>query len=431
MRKGAIRVAAICLAGTVSLAGNSIISNAALTEMPLAGMTVTIEDLENVATNTNAEVVNNTSPNVKSEYENIAIAQVDDYVNIRDAASTEGSVLGKLYNNSAATILGEENGWYIIKSGTVTGYVKSEYFITGAAAEELSKEIYNVVAEVATTTLNVRESADENSDILALVGESTKLNVIGEEEGWYQVTLDSDVVGYISKDYAKAETKFIEAESKEEEDARIAREEADRLAKEAALAAALEEARRADEAAAAAANVIETTPETAGAVEGIGTQETERQETETPFVETEAPVVTETEAYVPETEAPVQVDTSSGTRASIVAFALQFQGNPYVWGGTSLTNGADCSGFTQSVLANFGIYIPRVAQAQAYSGGSQVSLDSIQPGDLLFYGSASNITHVAMYIGNGQIIHASDSTTGIIVSNYNYRQPVCATSYIY
>ena len=106
-----------------------------------------------------------------------------------------------------------------------------------------------------------------------------------------------------------------------------------------------------------------------------------------------------------------------------------FVGNPYVYGGTSLTNGTDCSGFTMSVLANFGVSIPRVAASQA-GAGTAVDVSAVQPGDLLFYSDGSGISHVAMYIGGGQVVHASSSTTGIIVSNMNYRTPVCARSFL-
>ena len=121
--------------------------------------------------------------------------------------------------------------------------------------------------------------------------------------------------------------------------------------------------------------------------------------------------------------------TSSSLRQQVVNFALQFVGNPYVYGGTSLTNGADCSGFTQSVMANFGISIPRTAASQS-GAGTPVSLDSIQPGDLLFYEGSGGIGHVSMYIGNGQVVHASNPTNGIIVSSIGYRTPVSAKSFL-
>lgn len=129
-----------------------------------------------------------------------------------------------------------------------------------------------------------------------------------------------------------------------------------------------------------------------------------------------------------ESSEPAQSSGGSYGGQAVADFALQFVGNPYVWGGTSLTNGADCSGFTQSVLANFGIGIPRTAASQAGSG-TPVDLSSIQPGDLLFYDNGGGIGHVSMYIGNGQVVHASNSKTGIIVSSVDYRTPVCARSY--
>ena len=114
-------------------------------------------------------------------------------------------------------------------------------------------------------------------------------------------------------------------------------------------------------------------------------------------------------------------------RQEIVDFALQFVGNPYVYGGTSLTNGADCSGFVMSVFAQFGYSLPRVA-ADQYNQSAKKSVEDLEPGDLIFYGSG--ISHVALYIGNGQIIHASTSASGIKISNYDYEAPVGVGTYI-
>ena len=114
----------------------------------------------------------------------------------------------------------------------------------------------------------------------------------------------------------------------------------------------------------------------------------------------------------------------SGTLGEQIAqYALQFVGNPYVYGGTSLTNGADCSGFTQAVHKKFGIYIPRRSQDQA-KGGKGVSLDALLPGDIIYYEN-----HVALYIGNGRVVHASTAATGIKTDRYNYRTPTCARRY--
>ena len=164
--------------------------------------------------------------------------------------------------------------------------------------------------------------------------------------------------------------------------------------------------------------------------------ETSAPETDAPYTEpetsapeTDAPY-TEPETSAPETEAPATEDTSSSSDLGqqIASYAVQFVGNPYVYGGTSLTNGADCSGFVQSVFANFGIGLSRTAASQA-SGGTSVSLDSLQAGDLLFYSSSGSIDHVALYIGGGQIVHAANSASGIIISNAYYSTPVAARRY--
>ncbi len=117
----------------------------------------------------------------------------------------------------------------------------------------------------------------------------------------------------------------------------------------------------------------------------------------------------------------------SDVRASLVSFALQYVGNPYVWGGTSLTKGADCSGFVLAVYAQYGISLPHSSSAQS-KYGTRISTSELQPGDLIFYGSGKSISHVAIYIGNGQIVHASSKRTGIKISSAFYRTPICCVS---
>lgn len=116
----------------------------------------------------------------------------------------------------------------------------------------------------------------------------------------------------------------------------------------------------------------------------------------------------------------------SNVRVDLVSYALQFVGNRYVWGGTSLTNGVDCSGFTMQVMAKYGVYLPHYSVAQA-SCGTRINASEALPGDLFFYSNGSRINHVAIYIGNGQIVHASSPSTGIKISNAYYRSPVCVT----
>lgn len=122
-------------------------------------------------------------------------------------------------------------------------------------------------------------------------------------------------------------------------------------------------------------------------------------------------------------------DGVSDVRASVVSYALQFVGNRYVWGGTSLEKGIDCSGFTMRILGKYGISLPNSSKAQP-SYGTKISASEAKPGDLFFYGSGRSISHVAIYIGNGQIVHASNKRDGIKVSNAYYRNPICVARYL-
>jgi uncharacterized protein YgiM (DUF1202 family) len=119
----------------------------------------------------------------------------------------------------------------------------------------------------------------------------------------------------------------------------------------------------------------------------------------------------------------------SNVKIELVQYAKQFVGNPYVWGGTSLTNGADCSGFTLSVFKKFGVTLPHHAASQAQMG-TKVNMSDLQPGDLIFYAKNGSINHVAIYIGNGQVVHASNPKSGIKISAYNYRTPYCARRFL-
>ena len=144
--------------------------------------------------------------------------------------------------------------------------------------------------------------------------------------------------------------------------------------------------------------------------------------------EEEARKKAEEEAKKAEEEAKKAEEQRLAKRQAVVNFALQFEGNPYVYGGTSLTNGADCSGFVMSVFANFGYSLPRVAADQC-AASTKKDISQLEPGDLIFYGSGY-VDHVALYIGDGKIIHASGAATGIKISNYDYQQPAAIGTYM-
>lgn len=300
------------------------------------------------------------------EYADLVIAQVPgSYVNIRDTAGTGGKVLGKLYNNSVGHFIEEQDGWYKIKSGTVEGFVSGEYCVQGMDALRIAKEVEVTYAKINVSTLRVRQKATTESAILGTFSKGDELEVHAFEDGFAKVSYNNKE-GYISLDYVDISTEFVEAESIEEERARLAAEEAaKRKAKEAAEAAIA--AKRAKEAAEAAAQAAAS--------------------------------------------ANVSSDKSLGQQ--VVDYACQFVGNPYVYGGTSLTNGADCSGFTMSVYAAFGVKLPRTGQRSA--GYAVSSYAEAQPGDLLFYSG-----HVAIYMGNDQIVHAATPSQGICIGNARY-----------
>ncbi len=304
-------------------------------------------------------------------FKSLVIAQVNNYVNVRDLPSEDGNIVGKLYDKSVGVFIEEENGWYKIESGSVTGYVKGEYCVTGEAAVELAKKVGTRIATVTTTTLKVREQPSTDSTVLGLVPIEDELLVTEELDGWVKINIEEGD-GYVSTDYVTLSTEFVKAESKAEEEARLKKAEEERKAAEAAAAASQAKKKSSS---------------------GNSSSST-----------SQAPAMT--------------VSGGSEYGNAVANYALQFVGNPYVYGGTSLTNGADCSGFVMSVYSNFGIGLPHSSAADRKVGYEvEGGLANAQPGDLICYSG-----HVALYIGNGQIVHASTAKTGIIVSNAGYRQ---------
>lgn len=368
----------------------------------------------------------------KSDFENIAVSQVTGYVNIREQATTASNILGKIYNNCAATIVdtveGEGGTWYKIKSGSVEGYIKAQYFITGQEAEQLAQSIGKEFATINTESLRLREQPDLTSNTLTLLSQGARYVVMGETEDFYKVAIDTDMEGYIAKTYCKTTIEFDQAISLAEEQQKLA-EEAQRRKEADTAMAALEQVKQVEGSNGAGSRatidtsqlIIEANPEQSNNDHKVSAPN--------PAATTAASDSMGSGSGGTDSAGPGSTAVVSATRTAIVAFAKQFLGNPYVYGGTSLTNGADCSGFTQGVFANFGITIGRSSRDQA-AKGREIAVSEVQPGDLLFYASGDYINHAALYIGNGEVIHASNSTTGIIISPYNYRTPCKAVTFL-
>ena len=314
-----------------------------------------------------------------SDGNELVVAQVNDFINVRADADTESEIVGKLYNGSVAKVLGRTgNGWARIQSGDVTGYIREEYVATGETAQQLVDSVSTKQAVVTTQTLRVRAAAQADSDVITLIGQGETLDILEEKDGWYKVDTP-DGEGYISSDFADVEEIYPEAISKEQEEAEEAAAEASRKAEE--------------EAAKEASDAAASKKKKSGSKKSSGS----------------GALNTYTGSS----------SSGSSTGQAVANYALQFVGNPYVWGGTSLTNGADCSGFTMAVYANFGVSLPHYTGSQQQCGTAVSSLAEAQPGDLILYSG-----HVAIYLGNNQIVHASNPRYGITTGTATYRNIV-------
>lgn len=351
-----------------------------------------------------------------SPYENIAITQVSNYVNIRKKPNTDSEILGKIYDNAAATILktvnGEDGKWYYIKSGSVKGYMKAEYFVTGEDAEKIAKKVGNVLCKTTATTLRLREKPSTKSTTVDLLAEGSVYSVLKENvkskdgTSFIQVLVsegedgEGDVKGYISADYADVYVEFEKAISIEEEKAELERQaELKRQEEEAAAAAAAEAAEKSSASSSSSSSSSGSSKKSSGSSSSSSSGSSKKSSGSS--------------------SSGSSSSGGSGTGAAIAAKAQQYAGwLPYVWGGSSLSSGADCSGFTMSIYSAYGISLPHSSAAQA-NGGRSISRSELQPGDLVFYGSGG-ISHVAIYIGGGQICHEANSRRDCTIDSIGY-----------
>ena len=282
-------------------------------------------------------------------YDRPGVSNVSNYLNIRAGAGENEKIIGKLPSYAGCEILEDANGWYKISSGGITGYVKSDYILTGDEAKQAAMNHAELMAIVHADRLNARTEPSTDAKIWTQISENERYHVAEQLDGWVKIEFDESGEGdgddEISAAYVSSE--FVEVRY------------------------ALSEA-------------IKFSP----------------------------------------------TEESASLRSRIVNYAMKFLGNPYVWGGTSLTKGAVCSGFTMSVMKNFGISLPHYSGSQAKSG-KRIKSSEMRPGDLVFYGnSRGKINHVAMYIGNGQVINAASRRSGIKISTWNYRTPICIVDVI-
>lgn len=375
MSKCFVRMMTLAVTGALFLGLNINTQAAGLSEvLPSGGVNVALSKgttLENMQAKSGTETIAVTAmveeaevramadmqqvPVEEEVFENPVVADVNGYVNVRSSASESGKVLGKFYDEAVGELLGIENGWCHIKSGSIDGYVKASFCVTGEDAEEMVEELGTKLAEVTCDGLYVRKEASLDAEVIRMVALKDELLVLDVTEEWVKVDVEEGF-GWVAKEYVELKSEYIQAESKEEERARLAKESE---ARERARKAAIKKS---------ASDLV------------------------------------------------ITGDNEMGV--AVAEYAIQFVGNPYVWGGTSLTNGADCSGFVMKVYEEFGVSLPHSSaadrrQGSAVSGG----LKNAQPGDLICYSG-----HVALYIGDGKIVHAASEKSGIKISKADYRK---------
>ena len=312
---------------------------------------------------------------VLSLYDNLGVSNVSNYLNVRDNPDeTKGKIIAKLPSNAGCDILDTSTaGWLKIRSGNITGYVKSEYILTGQQAKDKALQVAKLMAISNTDGVNVRTEPNTNSSIYTQISNSERFLVADQQDGWVKIEID-DQDAYLSSDYV--DVKY-----------------------------GLEEA-------------IKYTP----VVEVADTSNSKSNTKNSTGKSSSSSKSSGKKSSANDGAAGSKSGSVSSKRAQIANYAVQFVGNRYVYGGTSLTNGTDCSGFTMSVMAKFGVSLPHNSGSQAGSGKS-ITSSQMRPGDLVFYSGSGGINHVALYIGNGQVCHASNAKSGIKISTWNYRTP--------
>ena len=386
-------------------------------EKVVVAETTAITETETQIPETTEETESLEEETEENEYANLAVAQVDHYVNVRSGASTDFDIVGKMYNGSVAEILeevdGEDGLWFHVLSGNVDGFIKAEFFLYGDDLISRVDDFLLHYAVVEVTRLNVRKEPDVESQRIGYVDAGEKVTVIADLGDWLQVTYGNDRAGYVAAEYVTVIEEYITAKTIEEEAAEL---EAQRVQNERD---------RNSDTASNAQNAEGTTTQNDSTQGSDNTQTVDvvssDQNTDQTDDQEAGQTVTEENAedLTAVADQTAGYNTNSELRNAIIQYALQYVGYPYVHGGQSLTTGTDCSGFTSYVYREFGYSLSRTPSGQYKGNGRSVSLAEAQPGDIICYGSGS-CTHVALYIGNGQIVHEANKTKGCIISGINF-----------
>lgn len=334
----------------------------------IADETAEMTETETLETETE-ETVESQEETEENEYADLAIAQVSNYVNVRSLPNTDSDIVGKIYNGAVAQVLsvtGEDHDWFQIVSGNVEGYIKAEFFLYGDAAAEVIDQYVTRYANVIADRLNVREQPSTESKRIGYIDNGERVQLLENQGEWLRVQYTDGKEGYVSSQYVTISEEFVYGKTLEEE----AKEQEER-------------------------KILE-----------------ERENvTEQEVAENVTIVVTE----------PVGTYSSNAElRSAIVNYAMQFLGNRYVHGGSSLVTGTDCSGFTSLIYKEFGYSLSRTPSGQLSSNGRSIDYSQIQPGDIICYGKGGKCTHVALYMGNGQIIHSANSRKGVVIYQADY-----------
>ncbi len=356
-------------------------------------------------------------------------------LNIRKEASTSSQSYGLISQGTKVTILGKSGDWYQVKTtvygSEVTGYAHSAYITISSGSSDNDQSGSSSEVEAAsgegvcnTSALNVRKEATTQSQSLGLIYQNDKVTITGKTGTWYQVNTtvnENAVSGYVHQDYITlSSSSESSGPSISDVDETVWATTAVNVRKSyntsSAIIATLKEG--------------DSVKRTGVLDNGWSRVEYNGQ---TAYISSD--YLTTTDPTPEEDNTSDENTGSSGitgvTGADIVAYAKQWVGYPYVWGGNDLNTGVDCSGFTQQVYLHFGISLNRVADAQKQNGIRIASVSEAKPGDLFFYGSSSYADHVAIYMGDGMVVHASSPSVGIITSPVTYRTPVAIVRVIY